>query len=889
MKKSLVLILLAVLGVSLFAQKNGTSRKRYALVIGNEKYSDYPLSSNVADAQAVAAALTEKEFDVTLKKNLTDTEFKAVLNEFVDKVNRDFHCVSLVYYTGHAFTESEKNYLLPVNNDKFHSPDAAKKYGFDLQADVADRIKTEAQIYIIDGAYDNPFKVEGTRAIGIKGGLSASRVAKESTVGFLFSASPNTTVLTPSGKNSVFATAVVNEINTSTKNLSATFNAIKDSVSSATKNEQIPYSSATSLEFAFNGDELTALKAAKALEAADSASLESFALKKSYETEQTELNILKSGLSSQSEAEVLRLSQEALEQRRRQQEEDRQRASEEALMAAQRSAADNAVISARRAEFEARASALSGSMKKDSTVEDRLDYIEQMKTNLYDLRQVAQKQIEENNEIIDEQTEGKIEDIWSAKLQITEKDSYGNMTASANARRQKKVDVVKTEAEAAKASYAAAKNRQIAQDNKKWLPQIGTAYSKLESSTYSVTSLSDALTVRVGNYDGSTGTWNLHITSELFGYTSLFTQDIPLSYTDVTGKKNTDITKMNDAQMAAYNDDVMIFDSLFRSATPVFYVKLSYKIMRWKEASEYHFVPVKCEVIRLGKKNKTIHTVKTAEMNSANFILYPQVEIRTLAERSEDYEKATKILAAENKRKPQPKVEKPAKQEYSSSYDSYYSDNSYDKEEKKEKSEKLHGRNGLYFSGNYVQADMFENNVFPETMAKKYGDQKGMGGSVSLAFSQGGLFYTELTGGLTKIKFGDFYDECPKEVQKELDKNVYYGKLSEGLSLNFGNRVRPFVYGVASFMASPYNFINLGDKDKLIGLHAGGGFDFIFDKHLMLTFGADYGWMHFWNSFKEGVDVKEKGTTVHKTGKLDVLKHPDFHMIDFNIGFGFTW
>ena len=72
MKKSLVLILLAVLGVSLFAQKNGTSRKRYALVIGNEKYSDYPLSSNVADAQAVAAALTEKEFDVTLKKNLTE-------------------------------------------------------------------------------------------------------------------------------------------------------------------------------------------------------------------------------------------------------------------------------------------------------------------------------------------------------------------------------------------------------------------------------------------------------------------------------------------------------------------------------------------------------------------------------------------------------------------------------------------------------------------------------------------------------------------------------------------------------------------------------------------------------------------------------------------------
>ncbi len=893
--KKFIFVILFGLAVSLvFAQTNNTSRKRYALVIGNQQYADYPLTTNEADAAAVASALESKEFEVTLKKNLTGAEFREALDSFITKVNGNTHSVALFYFTGHAFTEAEKNYLLPVDNNRFHSAAAAKEAGFDIQSDVADKIKTVAQIYIVDGAYENPFKSEGTRAIGIKGGLSAAKAARESTVGFLFSAAPNNTVLTPTGKTSAFANAVVSEINYGKSDLSTTFNNIKHHVSSATKNEQVPYSSATSLDFAFNGDELTALKKQRAIADADTTSLASYALNKSFEAQQTELNIQKSNLSAQTEAELLRLSQEAKEQRLRLQEEDRLRRLEEEQLAQERSAAANFMIDELRREFESNAAVLSSSLKKDSTVEDRIGYIESMKSNLKEIRNLADEQVADFNSQIDEETADKVEDIWKEPLKITEKDSSGNMTETAKKRRYNKEAEIRTEASRKKNSYEETKRKQVDQDNRKWLPQIKTAYDRLEGSTYSITSLSDALTVRVGNYDGQTGTWPLHITSELFGYTSLFEEKIDLSYTEVTGEKNIDISKMSDAQMERYSDNVVIYDSLFRSATPVFYVKLSFKVMRWKEASEYHFVPVKCEVVRLGKKNKTIHTVKQSDMDSKEFFIYPTVEIRSWAERTSDIERANKIREAEEKTKPKPVVSAAAPSfsyDYDSSVSSYDSYTAKVEEPKKAKEKKesdsRRGRNTFYVSGELGTTDILGCGMFKDDIWLKE-DPMTVSGELHLTFNYNSFIFWGVSGGIQKWDFADLAAPEGTEIRKVQDENVKYGKYVNGIALNLGSHIRPYVLCGISYYNDVFNPF-IGEKDKLIGLNAGAGLDIILGSNFMLTFGADYGWMHYLDSFKNGVFVVDRENMELKTGFMDVLKNPDYHHLQYSIGLGFTW
>lgn len=906
--KKICLLIMALLSVyTAFSQSDATARRRYALVIGNKNYADYPLSTNVSDAQEVTDALASKEFSVTFKKNLTRSEFSEVLENFISRVNSDNHSVALFYFTGHAFTENGKNYLLPVDNDKIHTVDAAKSYGFDIEADIANKINTQAQIYIIDGAYENPFKAEGTRAIGVKGGLAAAKSQRESTVGFLFSASPNMTVASTKGKNSEFAKAVVKQIKDSDSDLATTFNTIKTTVSTSTKGEQIPYSSATSLDFKFNGEELTALQKNKAIEASDATAITSYALSKTFQTEQAELNTLKTGLSAQSEEEILKLQQEMQEKRRLQRENDEARAKEEELAAAERSDYANAEIAALRQEFEAQASSLSVSMKKDSSAEDRISYIESMKSYLSDIRTTAAGQIQENNRQEDAIAKSKISKIWDEPLSITEKNSAGEMTDDAKKRRQQKQNDVSAATNAKKAAYETEKNAQVAEVNKERLPEINRAYSKLESGTYYATSLTDALTVRVGNYDGQTGTWPLTVTSEMFGYTTLFNREISLSYKDVTGKKNIDISKMTDAQKNAYDDDVTIYDSLFRSATPVFYVNLTYKIMKWKDASEYHFIPVQCDIVRIGKKHKTIHTVKKNNMESTEFTIYPQVEIRTDKEIKSDQERADKTLLKEEKENPSASRFASSSSLYSSSASVAYDysqpsssgytgrESSNNDDEKKERK----GRGTFYISGLYERNDIFKNDYF-EKIQDDLDEPYGFGGELHLTLSHGSYRFWGISGGITSMEYGNVYDEAEKKVRDDLEANVYFGKMVEGLALNIGSHFRPYFYGGISLFASPYNFISyengeydddlLQGPDKVIGLHLGGGFDIIFTRHLMMSFGADYGWMHYLKSFKNGV------VTIGDNGEVDVgggftkaLTHPDFHRTEFSVGLGFTW
>ncbi|MBQ4379356.1 MAG: caspase family protein [Treponema sp.] len=935
MRRLLSVLLFSVLALSVFAQENATSRKRYALVIGNQNYKHAKLASKISEAEKISDALSEKEFEVTFKKDLNSDELKGTVASFVNKVNADSHSVVFVYLSGHAFTYQDKNYFLPIDNNKFNTEDEAKNYGIDIEGDLAGKIKTVGQIYVIDGSYEDPFKAKGSRAIGIKGGLASAKSARESTVGFLFSAHPETVI---AKKNSaVFADVLADEISSSTKNLADFFDDVKTKVASKTSDEQKPYSSATSLNFAFNGEELIALKKASAIAAADKTSLQSIEMSRRFKEEQEARNAVLADATINASAAYAAVSAEIEEKRRLQREEDARRLAEENEMAQNRSAAATAQILALRQEFEASEAVLRDSMKKNASAEERVDYIESMKHNLYDIRDTAASQIEDFNIETDALTNQKVLEIENRPLKRVEMKE-GVITEEARKRRDKeKADKV-AEGEAKKSAYKVQKDAEVEVDNKKFLPQIKSAYSKLEGDTYILTSLEEALTVRVADYDGSIGKWKLHVSADLFGHIDVFEDDIYLGYTDVTRKKTPDVSKLSDYELEAYNEDVEIYDSLFRSGTPVFYVKLYYKIMKWGGASEYHFLPTKCEIIRLGKKNKVITKISQNSLTPTEFVQTPAVEIRTAKEIDDDRTRAEKTADKELKNSDSYKegiaVQKATQKEkadFSSSPSYSYSDptyssgkedsdySSYRNDDDDDDTERR-GRNTFYVSGELGFSDIFKKQDELLSAYKDYDKPYALDFQVHLTFNLSRFYYWGFSGGVQKWDYGKIYDNAKTYAEKyksesaqqfcdDLDTKVYFGRFVNGIAIPLGNHVRLYGEAGIAFFKDVYNFIDYNQgsenyltsyftsdedlepgRDNVFAFCAGGGLDIIFTKHFMMTLGANYNWMHYIRTFKNGtLTVDDTGKIEMGSGFMEALKHPDFHLVEYSLGLGFTW
>lgn len=96
--------------------------KYYALIIGNNKYSDpqiNPLETPINDARAVAKVLAKKYgFAVTLLENATRHEILQQFNEFRNILTEKDNF--LIYYAGHGILDQaeEEGYWLPVDAGK---------------------------------------------------------------------------------------------------------------------------------------------------------------------------------------------------------------------------------------------------------------------------------------------------------------------------------------------------------------------------------------------------------------------------------------------------------------------------------------------------------------------------------------------------------------------------------------------------------------------------------------------------------------------------------------------------------------------------------------------------------------------------------------------------
>jgi caspase domain-containing protein len=142
--------------------------RRMALVIGNDSYQNVPALQNArSDAKAIAAALKDAGFEVTLKQDLNQRQMKAALRDFKTLVAGGDDVV--FYFSGHGVQFSGSNYLVPVDISAESEAQVADD-AIPLQRILDDLTEQKARfsLAIIDACRTNPFKEAG-RAIGGRG------------------------------------------------------------------------------------------------------------------------------------------------------------------------------------------------------------------------------------------------------------------------------------------------------------------------------------------------------------------------------------------------------------------------------------------------------------------------------------------------------------------------------------------------------------------------------------------------------------------------------------------------------------------------------------------------------------------------------------------------
>jgi hypothetical protein len=221
----------------------GEFGRRVALVIGNSKYQYAPVLPNpVNDAESLAKALEQAGFQsVTLRENLTRDQLLATLAEFAKVA--DTADWGAVYYSGHGIESRGVNYIIPI--------DAQLKVDRDVDLEAVDVGKVlsslegakKLRLVILDACRDNPFLNQMKRTLATRT-ISRGLVPVEPDPGILivYSAKHGETALDGEGKNSPFATALINRILTPNLELRRLFDLVRDDVLTTTGHRQQPFS-----------------------------------------------------------------------------------------------------------------------------------------------------------------------------------------------------------------------------------------------------------------------------------------------------------------------------------------------------------------------------------------------------------------------------------------------------------------------------------------------------------------------------------------------------------------------------------------------------------------------------------------------------------------------
>ena len=218
-----------------------TASQRVALVIGNGAYRDAPLHNPGNDARAMAQALKESGFTVTLQ---VDTDIQGMLTSirrFGDQLRKGG--VGVFYYAGHGMQIKGRNYLIPVNS-VIQREDEVAYQAVDAQA-ILDKMEAAGNgtnIMILDACRNNPFARSFRSA---QQGLAQM----DAPVGTLvaFATAPGSIASDGSGSNGLYTQHLLSAMREPGAKVEDVFKRVRSAVRRDSKDKQVPWE-ATSLE-----------------------------------------------------------------------------------------------------------------------------------------------------------------------------------------------------------------------------------------------------------------------------------------------------------------------------------------------------------------------------------------------------------------------------------------------------------------------------------------------------------------------------------------------------------------------------------------------------------------------------------------------------------------
>lgn len=209
--------------------------KRLALVIGNSAYQHAGrLKNPVNDADSMGRTLSRLGFDVSLHKDLQESDMKRAIDEFGSRLGG--YDVGLFFYAGHGIQVDGINYLIPVNVDLKSKNDV--EYTCVEAGRVLGKMEgagSRVNIVMLDACRNNPFERSWSRSVRGSGLAEMSNIP-ESLIAY--ATAPGNTASDGDGDNGLYTSAVLQHIETPNITIEEMFKRVRRSVLKKTGGDQ---------------------------------------------------------------------------------------------------------------------------------------------------------------------------------------------------------------------------------------------------------------------------------------------------------------------------------------------------------------------------------------------------------------------------------------------------------------------------------------------------------------------------------------------------------------------------------------------------------------------------------------------------------------------------
>jgi hypothetical protein len=229
-----------------------TERIRVALVIGNSAYGSASILKNPSnDARDIASAFTRIGFSgvstdhsfagpgaVVPMFDLDHRQLREAIAAFARAADGAEQAV--MYYAGHGIEVGGQNYLVPVDANLRAVTDVGlKTVSLSELLNALDN-STGLKLVILDACRDNPFRNLFVRTRGLSRGLNRIEPPSRDIL-VAYAAKHGTVALDGDGRNSPFATALLEHVEKPGLEVRNFFGEIRDSVLEITENQQEPF------------------------------------------------------------------------------------------------------------------------------------------------------------------------------------------------------------------------------------------------------------------------------------------------------------------------------------------------------------------------------------------------------------------------------------------------------------------------------------------------------------------------------------------------------------------------------------------------------------------------------------------------------------------------